>query len=407
MGNPIQPFTMPKWGIEMEEGVIREWHAEEGDAIKEGDLFAVIETDKIANDVELEFSGILRRRIGEEGDAYPVGALIAVFAESDVPDADVDAFVANFKAADTAFSHSDDKLEEAAETSHAPSNTRRTPSELPEGVSISPKAGELAASLGVDLSHVKGSGRNGRISLQDVEQAAKAQGVDQNGAGGGENPFDVVKLSAMRRTIAKRLTEATQTVPHFYLRTKISVDALIELRARKKSEDGAAPSINDYLIKACAKALMDVPAANVHYKGDEIHQFKHADISVAVAVPGGLVTPVIRNADEKSVDDIANEMRDFADRARAEKLEQHEYQGGTFSLSNLGMYGVTSFDAVVNPPMGGILAAGAIERVAKEESGFESVISVTLSCDHRAIDGALGGRFLQSLKTALEAPENL
>lgn len=404
MTDQIQAFTMPKWGIEMEEGVIREWHAEEGQTVNEGDLFAVIETDKIANDVELEFTGTLRKRIGEEGEAYPVGALIAVFADSSVSDGDVEAFVSNFKGADAGFAYSDDADNAGATTASMPAASQGVPDDL----SISPKAAELATSLGVDLTQVESSGRNGRISLQDVEQAAKAQGLDGAASGSGqENPFTVIKLSSMRRTIAKRLTEATQTVPHFYLRTTINMDPVLALRSAKKAEAGSAPSINDYLIKASARALMDVPEANVHFMGDEIHQFDHADISVAVAVPGGLVTPVVRSAENKSVENIAGEMRDYAERARAEKLEQHEYQGGTFSLSNLGMYGVTSFDAVVNPPMGAILAAGAISRVASEEGGFDSVMQVTLSCDHRAIDGALGGRLLQALKAALETPGQL
>lgn len=405
MTDQIQAFTMPKWGIEMEEGVIREWHAEEGQIVNEGDLFAVIETDKIANDVELEFTGTLRKRVGEEGEAYPVGALIAVFADSSVSDGDVEAFVANFKGADAGFAYSDDAEDNAGATT---ASTPAASQGIPDGLSISPKAAELATSLGVDLTQVEGSGRNGRISLQDVEQAAKTQGLDEVAADAGPvNPFTVIKLSSMRRTIAKRLTEATQTVPHFYLRTTINMDPVLALRSARKAEVGSAPSINDYLIKASARALTDVPEANVHFMGNEIHQFDHADISVAVAVPGGLVTPVVRAAENKSVEYIAGEMRDYAERARAEKLEQHEYRGGTFSLSNLGMYGVTSFDAVVNPPMGAILATGAISRVASEEGGFDSVMQVTLSCDHRAIDGALGGRLLQALKAALETPDQL
>ncbi|MEM1103605.1 MAG: dihydrolipoamide acetyltransferase family protein [Pseudomonadota bacterium] len=406
MSDKIQAFTMPKWGIEMEEGVIREWRAEEGAAINEGELFVVIETDKIANDVELEFSGTLRRRIGEAGEAYKVGALIAVFADADVADADVDAFVSAFKPADAGFGDGDE--EPSAPAPSPPNAAGGAKMSIPEGLNISPKAAELAAALHVDLSAVTGSGRKGRVSLQDVEQAAKAQGLDPDQSGGAdENSFEVVKLSAMRRTIAKRLSEANQTVPHFYLRTKIRMDALIALRNAAKEASGGAPSINDYLIKASAAALMKTPDVNVHFKGDAIHRYRHADISVAVAVPGGLVTPIVRSADTKSVAAISAEMRDLAERARAEKLAQSEYQGGTFSLSNLGMFGVTSFDAVVNPPMGAILAVGAIERVADEQEGFVSLLNATLSCDHRAVDGALGGAFLSALKSVLEDPAGL
>ncbi len=403
MANRIQAFTMPKWGIEMEEGVIREWRVDEGQRVKAGDMFAVIETDKIANDVELEFDGLLRRLVGKAEEAYPVGALIAVFADEDVSDAEIDAFIANFKGADAGFAHSD-----AAAGERDAEPVTLTDTTIPAGLSISPKAADLAQQLGVDVGKIEGSGRGGRISLQDVEQAAKAQGLDRSAQkAADENPFTTVKLTAMRRTIAKRLVEATQSIPHFYLRVNINIDALAAHRAALKDKKGAAPSINDYLIKASACALMETPDVNVHFVGDEIRRFEHADISVAVAVEGGLVTPVVHRAEGKSIETIAAEMKDFSERARLGKLDQDEYRGGTFSLSNLGMYGVTSFDAVVNPPMGAILAAGAAERVAVEEGGFASVMSVTLSCDHRAIDGALGGRFLRALKAAMESPEKL
>ncbi len=407
MVDRIQAFTMPKWGIEMEEGVIREWHAEEGQTVKEGDLFAVIETDKIANDVELEYTATLRRRIGLEEETYPVGALIAVFAEPDVPDSEIDAFIEAFKPADAGFGDADDAP--ATEANAAQSDPGTTA--LPEGLSISPKAAELAQRLGVDLASVEGSGRNGRISLQDVEQAAKAQGLgDGAESAAADNPYEVVKLSSMRRTIARRLTEAKQTAPHFYLRRTMNMDAVVALRSRLKDETGAAPSVNDYLIKACAAALMETPEANVCWADDAIHRYRHADISVAVATPGGLIAPVIRRADEKSVAVIAAEMKDLAERARAEKLEQRDYAGGTFSVSNLGMYGVDNFDAVLNPPMGAILAIGALHRAPVETDdgiGFVNAVSVTLSCDHRAIDGAVGGQFLRALKSALERPDAL
>ncbi len=401
MPGKIIPFTMPKWGIEMEEGVIRAWHAKEGQRVNQGELLAVIETDKIANEVELEFTGTLRRQVGKAEDAYPVGALIAVFADNDVTDGEIDAFISNFKAVDASFAHG------GAEAPSAPAPAARPAAAVPDGHMISPKAAELALALGVDLAGVSASGRNGRVSLQDVEQAAKHQGLVKGGQEDAGNPYETIKLSAMRRTIAKRLTEAKQTIPHFYLRTVVCVDRLLAHRAKERENGAAAPSINDFLIKASAAALMKEPEVNVHYRGDDLHQFRHADISVAVAVPGGLMTPVVRRADQKTVSVIAAEMRDFAERARAGKLAQEEYQGGTFSLSNLGMYGVVSFDAVVNPPMGAILAAGAIGRAPAETGGFESVICLTLSCDHRAIDGALGGRFLQALKAALENPANL
>lgn len=401
MTRPIQPFTMPKWGIEMEEGVIREWRAKEGDALKTGDLVLVIETDKISNEVELEFDGVLRRRIGAEGSPYKVGALIGVFADPGVSEAEIDMFIASFKPADASFLG-----EASADLPSKPAALRVAV--VPAGLSLSPKASALATTLGVDLSAF--AGRTGRISLQDVEQAAKAQGLGAAAAEPAEpdtNPFTVIKLSSMRRTIAKRLTEAVQTVPHFYLRRRVSMDPLLALRIRIKSDKGAAPSVNDFLIAASARALKTVPEANVHFMGEVIHQFRHADIAVAVALEGGLVTPVIRRAEAKTVEEISREMTDLAERARAEKLSQDDYRGGTFSLSNLGMFGVESFDAVINPPMAAILAAGSIERAPLESGGFGSVMSVTLSCDHRAIDGALGARFLAAFKDAIEAPHLL
>ena len=399
MADRITPFTMPKWGIEMEEGVIREWRAAEGDFVRNGQLFTVIETDKISNDVELEFDGLLRRRIGVEGEAYKVGALIAVFADADVPDADIDAYVKSFKAADASF-----LAEAPGETATAPAPRRGAI--LPPGLSISPKAAELAERLGVDLSALAAAGR--RLSLQDVEQAAKAQGLlsEEAPAPATDNPAKIVKLSAMRRTIAKRLAEATRTAPHFYLRRTIGMDA-VEARRRALKEKGATVSINDFLIAACAKALSETPDVNVHFVDDAIHQFEHVDIAVAVAVDGGLVTPVVRSSEKKSLVEIAAEVRDLAARAREGKLQQEEYKGGTFSLSNLGMYGVESFDAVLNLPMAAILAAGAIVDSPAPVRGFSRVMTVTLTCDHRAIDGALGGRFLEALKRTLEAPETL
>ena len=413
MSNNITPFTMPKWGIEMEEGVIREWHADVGQTVSEGDLFVVIETDKIANDVELEFTGTLRKRIGEVEETYPVGALIAVFADQDVPDAEIDNFVANFKAVDAGFAHGDDDIAPAAQE-NVPKNAPATESApttftVPDGLSISPKALELAQALGVDLSQVTGSGRNGRVSLQDVEQAAKAQGVYQEGDptdGDAAPSYDVVKLSSMRRTIAKRLSAAARDVPMFFVRSKINMGALMKLREEKKAT-GGAPSINDYIIKASALALMKTPDVNVHFAEDAIHKFHHADINVAVAVPGGLIAPVVRHAEGKSVDAIGAEMKDLAERARAEKLEPQDYAPGSFSISNLGPYGVSDFDAFINPPMGAILAVGSIERIASPGGEFDNIMTATLTCDHRAIDGALAGEFLQALKQNLENPAEL
>lgn len=420
MENRIQTLTMPKWGIEMEEGIIREWHAEEGKTLNKGDIIAVIETEKIANDVELEFSGLLRRRLAVTEQAYPVGALLAVFADETISDAELDAFIAEFKPPDTSFTDKADDAAPPAPSVETPS--AETPSDSAEWVNISPKARAMAEQAGLDIAKVTGTGRNGRISLQDVEQAIKAQSDSSQGDSSQsaspqsgspqsdtDTPYQEIALSPMRQAIAKHLSQALD-MPHFYLRRKIAVDVLIAHRAAQKKKNATAPTINDYLIKACAQSLIKVPQVNAHFVNGTIHQFTHADIAVAVSVSGGLITPIVRRAENKSVVDISTEMRDLATRAKNKKLTPQEYQGGTFSLSNLGMFGIEGFDAVINPPMVAILAVGAILSVPYEKDGqiqFTNQMEVCLSCDHRAIDGVIGSEFLTALKTALESPQTL
>jgi len=394
MTKNIRAFTMPKWGIEMEEGVIREWHAKVGDKVNEGDIFVVIETDKIANDVELEFSSTLRWRIDGEGDAYPVGALISIFAEDSVTDEEVEVFRNNFVAVDASFANS--------EESKGSIDTSTENTKVPLNLSISPMAKELAENLGVDLTSVEGSGRKGRVSLQDVEQAAKAQGLYSIDNSDENNPHEVIKLTSMRKTIAKRLTEANRDIPHFYLRCKINMDNLI--KSREANKQG---SINDYVLKACALALIAEPDVNVNFMGETIHRFKHADISVAVATDRGLITPIIRSADDKTISEISSEMKELGHKAKNETLQSSDYKGGTFSLSNLGMMGISSFDAVVNPPMAAILAVGSLEETVLPNGESSKLMNVTLSCDHRAIDGVLGAKWLQAFREALERPEDL
>ena len=394
MTKNIRAFTMPKWGIEMEEGVIREWHAKVGDKVNEGDIFVVIETDKIANDVELEFSSTLRWRIDGEGDAYPVGALISIFAEDSVTDEEVEVFRNNFVAVDASFANS--------EESKGSIDTSTENTKVPLNLSISPMAKELAENLGVDLTSVEGSGRKGRVSLQDVEQAAKAQGLYSIDNSDENNPHEVIKLTSMRKTIAKRLTEANRDIPHFYLRCKINMDNLI--KSREANKQG---SINDYVLKACAVALIAEPDVNVNFMGETIHRLKHADISVAVATDRGLITPIIRSADDKTISEISSEMKELGHKAKNETLQSSDYKGGTFSLSNLGMMGISSFDAVVNPPMAAILAVGSLEETVLPNGESSKLMNVTLSCDHRAIDGVLGAKWLQAFREALERPEDL
>jgi pyruvate dehydrogenase E2 component (dihydrolipoamide acetyltransferase) len=282
---------------------------------------------------------------------------------------------------------------------------------LNEDVRSTPAVRRLAKELGVDLGRVQGSGRNGRITREDVEAAASAPKAAPAPAAApyvpGENPHTVQPLNSMRKTIARRLTEAKQNIPHIYLTVDVELDRLLARRQKVNAGAEVKASVNDFIIKACGLALKLVPQMNVQYHDDGLHFFRHADISMAVALEGGLITPIVRAADVKSVQQIAAEARDLATRARAGKLKMEEIQGGTFSISNMGMLGIKHFDAVINPPQGAILAVGKGEERVIARNGspaVATVMTVTLSCDHRAIDGALGARFLEVFKELIEEP---
>jgi pyruvate dehydrogenase E2 component (dihydrolipoamide acetyltransferase) len=280
-----------------------------------------------------------------------------------------------------------------------------------ERVFASPLARRIAEQSGYDISQIPGSGPRGRVIKRDVE-SYKPAATSSASAGAismdGDTPYEDVKLSNMRKTIAKRLTESKQTVPHFYITVDVELDNLLAARKQLNAlSDEYKISVNDFVIKACAAGLMKVPAANVQYKGDTMRQFKRADISVAVAIDGGLITPVLRGADLKGLRQISDETKDLAIRAQEGKLAPEEYAGGTFSISNMGMMGVKSFDAVINPPQAAILAVGAGEQrpvVKNGELTVATVMSVTLSCDHRAIDGAVGAEYMAAVKMFLEQP---
>ena len=460
-------FTMPKWGIEMAEGTIGEWMVLEGDSIAKGQTIVAIETDKISNEVEAEWDATMLRRVAGEGETIAVGGLVAVFGPKDTPAAAVDALIDAFVPADTAFEPGAEAPAKkaaalAAEAAPAPAAPAKPAFLLPEDTAISPKAREFAEARELAVEDVAGSGRHGRITLQDVEQlvrpasAPARKGLLESGesyepganatplarreaarlnvalgeiegsgkagrirrrdvlakapAAGGDNGPDIIKFSAMRRTMAKRLVESVNSIPHFYLRTEADIDWLLTLREKINREKGIKLTVNDFIVKAVANALMAVPDVNVHVFDNEIHRFPRADVAVAVSVEGGLLTPVLRAANAKSLIDIATETRDLADRARKGALLPEDYKGGTFTVSNLGMFGLTSFDAVINPPQGAILAVGAGRRLPRERNfalAFPTIMEMTLSCDHRAIDGALGARFLAALKTELEQPAGL
>ena len=419
---------MPKWGIEMQQGTLTQWHVQEGETVSEGQLIALVETDKITNELEADAPGVMHKVLVPEGEVKTVGQLLAVLGDERETPGDIAAFIEAFEAPDTAM----------AAGGAAPASQADSPSgsELDEtgiktssvsdvdfsSLKISPAAKRRAIDLGLAPNLIVSTSSRGRISLQDVEQSAIANGLlelgtedsssDSQAAGGVtfSNEPTITPMSATRKTVARRLTEAKSTIPHFYLRSDICIDALLKEKASYATKNSTKISVNDLLIKAAALALIDNPDVNVQLHDDNIHSFSHADIAVAVATPRGLVTPVVRSAELRGLSDISNTMKDLAARARDNKLTQEDIAAGTFTLSNLGMFGVDQFDAIINPPQCAILAIGAKKSVWTQhgEGGvFATYISCSLSCDHRAIDGALGAAFLKSLKDLIESPEKL
>ena len=408
---------MPKWGIEMQQGTLTEWHVKEGEVVEKGQLIALVETDKITNEMEADAPGVLHKALVPEGEVRIVGELLAVMGDADVKPAEIEAFIAAFEAPDTSMAGTNSSPNEKASVS---TKIEANPADVSttdfEGVNISPAAKNLAISLGIQPNTIAATGRRGRISLQDVEQAAAAQGLgdDTDAADGGfvDIPNDPVveTMSNLRKTAAKRLSEAKSTIPHFYLRIQANIDAILDAKAGYQKSNGKV-SLNDILVKAVAVALTDNPDVNVQIHGDDIHKFRHADIAVAVATDKGLVTPLVKRANTKSLSEISKNVADMAARARDGKLTHSDMGAGTFTVSNLGMFGVNQFDAIVNPPQCAILAVGNSSRVWTEgdttKGAFATMLSLSLSCDHRAIDGATGAAFLSSLKKQIENPKAL
>jgi pyruvate dehydrogenase E2 component (dihydrolipoamide acetyltransferase) len=436
---------MPQLGETVAEGKITKWFKSAGDAIKPGDNLFEIETDKVSMEVPSTTAGVLAEiRVGE-GEVAPVGAIVAVIADgagaaagappatgtapaAAAPTAQIaPPSVAPAPAAAAAAPAAPIKLDPFFEVRTPARNYG--PARLPGGARVTPLARRLAAEGGIDLGKISPSGPHGRIVARDVEAArasvaraapapapAASVSADQVKALYRDVPHEEVPLDGMRRTIAARLVQATQTIPHFYLTADVEIGALIRLReevnaAAPKDKAGNATfklSVNDLVIKAWAAALQRVPAANAVWAEDRILRFQQSDIGVAVAIEGGLITPVIRQAEAKTLSAISNEIKALAARARERKLKPNEYQGGSSTISNLGMYGVREFAAVINPPQATILAIGATRRQAVETAdggvGFASVMSVTLSCDHRVVDGALGAELLAAFKQFVEQP---
>ncbi|RZI45510.1 pyruvate dehydrogenase complex dihydrolipoamide acetyltransferase [Candidatus Finniella inopinata] len=400
---------MPALSPTMTEGNLVKWHKTEGDAVKAGDLLAEIETDKATMEVEAVDEGTLAKILVLAGtDNVPVNQLIALILEEGE-----DASTLEKSALENITSPQKLVPVASAPTPSLPDAPVTLPSKpvsSGERVFISPLAKRLALHHNLEISNVGGSGPKGRVIKADIEKAlqsaaAKKPEISQGG-------YTDVKLNSMRKTIAKRLTESKQTIPHFYVSVDCTLDALLTLRRQINELPGSTQkvSVNDFVIRACALALIKVPEANVTWHDTFVRQYQNADVAVAVAVEGGLITPIVRCAEQKSLLEISAEVRSLAERARAGHLLPEEYQGGSFSLSNLGMYGVRDFSAIINPPQACILAVGAGEQrtVVKEgQLQIATLMTCTLSVDHRAVDGALGAQFLKTFKELIENPLTL
>tara|TARA_R110002051_G_scaffold14460_2_gene46799 strand:+ start:11543 stop:12826 length:1284 start_codon:yes stop_codon:yes gene_type:complete len=418
-------ILMPALSPTMEEGTLAKWHVKEGDTVSSGDILAEIETDKATMEFEAVDEGVIGKIVITEGtEGVKVNAVIAVLLEDGESADDIGAVAAAPAAAPAVA----EAPAEPAEATPVPA----TPKNDGERIFATPLARRIAAVKGLDLAGVAGSGPHGRIVKADVESAtaapkavvapaattaapaaAMASGPSSDAVMKmyADRPFEEVKLDGMRKIIAARLTEAKQSVPHFYLRRDINLDTLLKFRSQLNKQlegRGVKLSVNDFVIKACALALQQVPEANAVWAGDRTLKFTKSDVAVAVAIEGGLFTPVLRDSEMKSLSALSSEMKDLAARARDRKLAPHEYQGGSFAVSNLGMFGIDNFDAIINPPHSAILAVGAGTKKpivgADGELTVGTVMSTTLSVDHRVIDGALGANLLNAIKENLENP---
>ncbi len=427
-------ILMPALSPTMEEGTLAKWLVKEGDTVSSGDLLAEIETDKATMEFEAVDEGTIGKILIAEGtEGVKVNTAIAVLLEDGESADDIGATPAAAPAAAPAADAGSEAAAPAAAT-QAPAPAPTAPVKADGGrIFASPLARRIAAQKGLDLAQISGSGPHGRIVKADVEGATATAPADAPASAAAPAPaaaaapagpsadmvarmyetreYEEIKLDGMRKTIAARLGEAKQTIPHFYLRRDINLDALLKFRSQLNKQlepRGVKLSVNDFIIKAVANALQQVPECNAVWAGDRVLQLKPSDVAVAVAIEGGLFTPVLQDADTKSLSALSTEMKDLAARARERKLAPHEYQGGTFAVSNLGMFGIDNFDAIVNPPHAGILAVGTgTKKPVVGDDGeltVATIMSVTMSVDHRVIDGALGAQLLQAIVDNLENP---
>jgi len=401
-------ILMPQLGETVTEGKIISWQRSVGDLVTNGDVLFEIETDKVSMDVPATCAGRIVDIRVNAGDTAPVGAIVAIIADETTQPAPSGAPPPAPSGAPRA----------PAKRGLDPFQAVVSPETLPSGVTTTPFARRLAASAGIDLTTVNGSGPHGRIVGKDLRHGGNASQVPNAPPAPPAKqplramydgvPFIEVELDGMRRTIASRLAESKQTVPHFYLVADVDIEDMLAVRKTANMSLPAKLSVNDFVVKAFAMALLRVPSANSIWADDRILRFARADVGVAVAVEGGLFTPIVRDAAAKSVTAIAAEIRELAERAKNRKLQPHEYKGGSATVSNLGMYGVRQFSAIITPPQASILAVGAAARRPVESADgavrFSTQMTVTLSCDHRVIDGALGAELLAAFKKIIEEP---
>ncbi|MDX8390158.1 MAG: pyruvate dehydrogenase complex dihydrolipoamide acetyltransferase [Mariprofundaceae bacterium] len=429
---PIDLF-MSQLSPTMTEGKIARWLKKEGESVASGDLLLEVETDKATMEVEAIDEGTLHKIISEQGATVAVGTAIAVIAEEDE---EVPADYMPHSSTSPPASETVVEVPQPSAPAPTPAPTvkseptveHRVDHQPSQRIKASPLARRLAKQKGINLAAITGSGARGRIVKVDIEKAAK-RGINLGISSEAflqpapramptgplpyhEDEFERVENSMMRKAIARRLIESKQQVPHFYLTLDVIMDRLMDLRAQlNESANGNFKlSVNDFIIKAAAKSLVDVPEANASWTDSHTLQHKHAHISIAVAIEGGLITPVIRFAEQKGLVEISGEVKELAGRARKGELKPEEYNGGTFSISNLGMFGIKQFSAIINPPEGAILAVGGTEERAIVERGevtVAKVMTLTLSCDHRVVDGAVGANYLAALKKHIECPAGL
>ena len=403
MSSRIVAVVVPKWGLEMTEGTVSSWLKQPGDMVARGEPLIEVESEKIVNSLDAPAEGMLRRILLDAGNIAAVGTLIGVIADASASEDELDRFIRDFRPPDTGNAPA---AVPAAAASAAVTTLATTPAiAAPDAgvVRVSPPVRRLAESLGVSLAGLRGSGPNGRILQEDVERAAR--GGAQDGAAGGSAPAtasaaaETPRLepwSATRRAIAKRMQDAARDIPHFFLVTDVDATALLALRERLGG-GAERPSVNDLIVHAVARTLPGHPRVNAHYSDDGSLVFAHAHVAVAMATPDGVVAPVVAYADRLPLAELSAALRTLRERVAQRKLGKEDLQGGSFTVSNLGMYGVREFTSIITPPQSASLAVGAVRK-----DGAASTLALTLSCDHRALDGATGAAFLRDLKHDLE-----